>query len=193
MLLFTCTMNLGLYFCYDIPGLLETSIEKTYNKTSQEFPILYSVYSYPNMILPVFGGVFLDVLGTRPSVLLFCSLVALGNIICAIGAYQDASYFWVITLGRFVFGLGGESLSVVQSAVVAKWFKGKELALALACNLTIARLGNVIIGLIVTPLSESVGLGGTFAVGAGVCVFSFITAVMLCFLDKYADKYDGKD
>lgn len=77
--------------------------------------------------------------------------------------------------------------------MVSKWFKGKELALALACNLTIARLGNVIIGLIVTPLNDAVGLGGTFSVGAGICVFSVITVVFLCFVDRYADKYDGKD
>ena len=31
-------------------------------------------------------------------------------------------------IGRAVFGLGGESLSVAKNAIIAKWFVGKELA-----------------------------------------------------------------
>ena len=37
--------------------------------------------------------------------------------------------WYVMWIGRVVFGFGGESLSVAQSAMIAKWFVGKELAL----------------------------------------------------------------
>ena len=33
-------------------------------------------------------------------------------------------------LGRFVFGAGAEPLVVAQSAMLARWFKKKELALS---------------------------------------------------------------
>ena len=46
--------------------------------------------------------------------------------------------------GRVVFGFGGESLTVAQSALVAVWFQDKELAFALGLNLSIARIGGVI-------------------------------------------------
>ena len=46
--------------------------------------------------------------------------------------------------GRVIFGLGGESMGVAQSAIVSSWFKGKEMAFALGINLSIARLGSVI-------------------------------------------------
>jgi hypothetical protein len=36
---------------------------------------------------------------------------------------------------------------------VSKWFKGKELALALAINITMSRFGNVIMGWIVPPIA----------------------------------------
>lgn len=55
----------------------------------------------------------------------------------------------VMIAGRVVFGLGGESMSVAQSAVVSKWFKGKELAMALGFNITISRLGSVINGIVI--------------------------------------------
>lgn len=47
-------------------------------------------------------------------------------------------------VGRVVFGLGGESMSVAQSAIVSVWFKGKELAFALGINLSVSRLGSVL-------------------------------------------------
>ena len=46
--------------------------------------------------------------------------------------------------GRTIFGFGGESLSVVQSAFVASYFQGKELAFAMGVNLALARIGSVV-------------------------------------------------
>lgn len=40
--------------------------------------MLYTVYSIPNMVLPIFGGVFLDKIGMRPGLLLFTSILTLG-------------------------------------------------------------------------------------------------------------------
>jgi len=45
------------------------------------------------------------------------------------------------SLGFFLFGLGAETSIVVISKVIVKWFKGKEIALALGLNIAIARLG----------------------------------------------------
>lgn len=33
-------------------------------------------------------------------------------------------------LGRFIFGLGGESLGIASSIIINKWFVGKELSFA---------------------------------------------------------------
>ena len=44
--------------------------------------------------------------------------------------------------GRFLFGMGAESLIVAITAAVAKWFKGKELSFALGLNLMLARFGS---------------------------------------------------
>jgi MFS family permease len=52
--------------------------------------------------------------------------------------------YWLMLVGRVVFGLGGESMSVAQSAIVSMWFKGKELAFALGINLSVSRLGSVL-------------------------------------------------
>ena len=44
---------------------------------------------------------------------------------------------------RAVLGLGGESLVVAATTVIAKWFKGKELSFAFGIKITIARLASV--------------------------------------------------
>jgi MFS family permease len=47
-------------------------------------------------------------------------------------------------IGFFIFGLGAETSIVALSKVIVKWFKGKELALALGLNLAIGRLGTAL-------------------------------------------------
>jgi len=95
--------------------------------------------------------------------------------------------------GRVVFGLGGESMSVAQSAIVSKWFKGKELAMALGLNLSISRLGSVINGIVVPQIYNEHHLnqlGIALLVGFFVCVFSLVCAIFLVLLDKKADVKD---
>jgi MFS family permease len=86
------------------------------------FNLLYSVYSFPNCVLPFFGGLVSDRLGVRLTGVIFMALILLGQIITSVGTtLKDADTAWyVMWLGRTVFGLGGESLSVAQSAFVGE-------------------------------------------------------------------------
>jgi len=84
----------------------------------------------------VLGGILIDRIGTRKALLIFGALCLVGSIITAFGAA-----FPMMVAGRFVFGMGAESLIVAITTGVAKWFKGKELSFALGINLMIARGG----------------------------------------------------
>jgi nitrate/nitrite transporter NarK len=42
-----------------------------------------------------------------------------------------------------IFGAGSETLIVVQSAIISRWFKGREMALAFGIALTISRIGTL--------------------------------------------------
>jgi hypothetical protein len=65
MLAFACAFLTGSYFCYDNPGVIENTYEKTTGTSQTTFSLLYTVYSYPNIVLPIFGGIFLDMIGLR--------------------------------------------------------------------------------------------------------------------------------
>lgn len=93
--------------------------------------------------------------------------------------------------GRFIFGLGGECMSVAQSAIVTAWFKGGELSFAFGINLSVARVGSAINGPVTGALNTSDGVGFALLVGFFICVFSFCTALVLIAIDAYAAKKDG--
>jgi len=84
------------------------------------------------------GGILLDRIGIRKAGNLFVALCALGVLLTAIGPT-----FPIMLLGRFIFGLGGESLLITKTKILSKWFKGKELALGFALALSVARLGTI--------------------------------------------------
>ena len=62
-----------------------------------------------------------------------------GQAIFAAGGFMDS--FVLMQAGRFVFGLGGETLQVVQNSYVSKWFAGSFLNTVFGLQLSVARFG----------------------------------------------------
>ena len=73
-----CFMVCGSYMCYDFPAILNSSIQEEFKQTSTSINILYSVYSFPNIILPLFGGYLIDYLGIRKGIFIFTFLLVIG-------------------------------------------------------------------------------------------------------------------
>lgn len=100
--------------------------------------------------------------------------------------------------GRGIFGLGGECMSVSQSAIISQWFKGKELSFAFGVTLCVARVGSYINGWALPAVAKDfpdepvkqVAYG--LFLGFAICVMSWITAMVLACIDAYADKVEGK-
>ena len=71
--------------------------------------MLYTVYSLPNIVLPFFGGLLIDKIGARLAILIFSTIILLGQLVCYFGALY--SLFWLMIVGRVIFGMGSESLN----------------------------------------------------------------------------------
>lgn len=97
-----------------------------------------------------FPLVFARVFGIRLGTLIFSTIVTVGQFVYAFGALIDA--FWVMQLGRFIFGVGGESLAVAQNAYTVSWFKGKELNTVFGLQLSMARIGSTVNFLVMEPI-----------------------------------------
>ncbi|MGE5359486.1 MAG: MFS transporter [Bacteroidales bacterium] len=138
ILLFICLLTFGSYFAYDSIGALAPTLIRELHLGRETIGSLYTAYSVAAVFIVFFGGMLIDRLGPRRASLLFSGLVTLGAIVVAF-----ASSTWMLFVGRFIFGAGSESLVVAQSAIISRWFKGKELALAFGISLTISRLGTL--------------------------------------------------
>ncbi|HEX2984128.1 MAG TPA: MFS transporter [Ignavibacteriales bacterium] len=136
ILLFVSLAMFGNYYVYDSISPLADLLAKQLKFSDSEIGLLNAIYSIPNVIMVLIGGIIVDKLGTRISSFIFAFL-------CFVGAALTASSgdITVMAAGRLVFGLGAESLIVAVTTIIGRWFKGKELSLAFGLNLTVARLG----------------------------------------------------
>ena len=74
-----------------------------------EFNLLYSVYSMPNLVIPFFGGMLIDRFGVRYSIVVFLIVLLAGQSIFTAGGYIHKYY--VMIIGRIIFGMGSECLT----------------------------------------------------------------------------------
>ena len=113
-------LGFGSYFCYDGPGALQSEIKSNLNITTAQFSSLYAWYCWPNAVLPIVGGFLMDrVLGIRFGTMVFAMFIVIGQLLFALGGFVDR--LWVMEIGRFVFGIGGESLAVAQNTYAVAW------------------------------------------------------------------------
>src|SRR4030066_514116 len=174
----------GNYYIYDSISPLADLLKTQLAFSDSNIGMLNAIYSFPNIIMVLVGGLIIDRIGTRTSVIIFTTLIMLG----ALGAALTGN-IWVMASGRLIFGLGAESMIVAVTTIIARWFKGKELSFAFGLNLTVARLGSFLAlnsptwGKSLFEYWQS-PLWVTVAAG----VFALICAIIYFFLDVYATK-----
>jgi MFS family permease len=127
----------GNYYIYDSVSPLADVLKAQLGFSDSNIGLLNAIYSIPNIVMVLVGGIVIDRIGTRLSTFLFALLCLLGAAITV-----STGTLEVMAAGRLVFGLGAESLIVAVTTAIAKWFRGKELSFAFGMNLTIARLGS---------------------------------------------------
>lgn len=194
-LLLMCFLCFGSYFCYDTPGALVDNFKDDTHLTTSQFTLLYSIYSWPNVILCFIGGYLVDrYFGVRLGTVIYMTIVFIGAVIFASGVYINT--YWLMILGRFVFGIGGESLQVVVNNYVVLWFKGKELNMVFGLQLSFSRFGSTVNFWIMEPIYRWIGnyyigyerLGVTLFIASMTCFVSLLCGIILGWMDYRAEK-----
>ena len=156
VLVATCLLTFGSYYCFDMPSMLEKPLtdsviaHASFAKKNPSFfyQLFYTVYAWTNMAMSLVAGIMVDRVGLKTSVFLFLSFCLIGSALFGLAftltsLTPDHRYI-LMFVGRFIFGLGGGSITIAQNTITAYWFKNKELAMAFGCTLTISRIGSVI-------------------------------------------------
>jgi len=123
--------------------------------------------------------------------ILFCLLIAVGQVIVSVGVSLEnvQTAFIVMILGRIVFSLGGESLSVAQNIYCSKWFKGKELALSFGVTLSFSRIGSFTNFLVTPRIASSSSLSLAVWFGGLTTLISLAITAMAAASDRIRDNH----
>ena len=148
------------YMFVDVMSPLKSLVESARGWDSSTFGTYASSEYFLNVFVffLIFAGIILDKMGIRFTGLLSASLMVLGAAIKLVGIsdwFQTTEFcawlnsWWVAfpgsakmaSLGFMIFGCGCEMAGTTVSKSIAKWFEGKEMALAMGLEMAIARLG----------------------------------------------------
>lgn len=101
----------------------------------------------------------------------------------------------VAAIGFMIFGCGVEMAGITVSRGIVKWFKGKEMALAMGSEMALARLG-VATCMIFSPffakLGGTVDVSRSVAFGLVLLMIALIMFIVYFFMDKKLDSQTGE-
>lgn len=199
------TMMMG-YFLTDVMSPLENMLETQLHWTSSEYGFFSGSYGYINVFLLMlfFGGIILDKMGVRFTGVMACSLMVLGAFIkfyaisaispnesigLAILGYGDGIKVQVLvaSLGFAIFGVGCEIAGITVSKIIAKWFNGHEMALAMGFQVALARLGTAGALAISPKIASTFNLSAPILFGAICLLVGLLAFIIYCVLDKKLD------
>lgn len=146
------TMLCG-YYLTDVMAPLKPMLEKELLWNSTEYGFFTSAYGWFNVVLLmlILGGIILDKKGVRFTGKMATIIMVIGTAIkfWAISTHTlDGHNFLgmklqvvIAALGYATFGVGVEVAGITVSKIIVKWFKGKEMALAMGLEMASARIG----------------------------------------------------
>lgn len=163
------TMLCG-YFLTDVMSPLKPMLEKELLWDSLDYGIFTSAYGWFNVFafMLIIGGIVLDKMGVRFTGMGACLLMVLG---CGLKYYAISTTFpegstllgmktqvGMAALGYAIFGVGVEIAGITVSKIIVKWFKGKEMALAMGMEMATARLGTMLALAVTVPIATFFGI-----------------------------------
>ncbi len=175
-------LMLSTYWFQDFYGGLKGLMESELGFSSEQFGRIIGLTTIANMFgMIIIGGIILDKWGVRLAGLLFGGIAVLGGLISALataGTFgsDQSTMMTAMIIGRILFGSGLEVVCVVVNRTIVKWFKGYELALAMAISMGFGRLGSAM------GLALSVDIGGGSVAPAVTFAATLIGIALIMFL-----------
>lgn len=213
-LILVALMMFFAYMFVDVMSPLQSLVKTKLDWNAEAF----GYYAGAEYMLNVFGflivaGIILDKMGVRFTGVLSASVMLIG---ACIKLYAISSWFegtalcqwldswWVempgtaklAALGFMIFGCGCEMAGITVSKAIAKWFEGKEMALAMGCEMAIARLGVFAVLSLSPRLAEWMGASDpSVVIPVAFCtvllLIGLISYSTFCILDTRFDKQLG--
>ena len=202
------TMLCG-YYLADVMAPLKGLLEQQLSWDSGDYGFFTSAYGWFNVFLffLIIGGIILDKKGVRFTGLMATSIMVVGisikywaisthsldGIVWDLFLFSSKAQVLIAGLGFAIFGVGIEVAGITVSKIIVKWFKGKEMALAMGLEMATARIGT---GLAIGTSLPIAKLFGTVSMpllfGLVMACIGLIAFIIYTFQDKKLDASQAK-
>lgn len=98
-------------------------------------------------------------------------------------------------IGFMVFGCGVEMAGITVSRGIVKWFKGKEMALAMGSEMALARLGVatcMIFSPVIAKMFGRIDVSRSVAFGVILLIIALVMFIVYFFMDRKLDAQTGE-
>jgi nitrate/nitrite transporter NarK len=201
-----------MYYLTDAMAPLQERLQANLGWSASDYGFFTSGYGWFNvfLLMLIFSGMILDKIGVRFTGILGILIMLAGGFIkyWAIsghvqGTYELTIFSWqaiapsaksavVAGFGFAIFGVGCEMFGIAANKAVVRWFRGKEMALAIGLNTSTGRIGTALAMFTPIPLVKLTGdisspvILSLFLLGLGLLVFFLFT-----FMDRKLDKEEA--
>lgn len=208
-LILIASMMFFAYMFVDVMSPLKSLIESARGWDSGTFGTYAASEHFLNVFVffLIFAGIILDKMGIRFTGLLSASLMVVGASIKFVGIsdwFQTTGLcgwldsWWVsfpgsakmASLGFMIFGCGAEMAGTTVSKAIAKWFQGKEMALAMGLEMAIARLGVFAVMWIAPMISNAYdkSVVAPVAFCTALLIIGLLCYTVFVYMDKALDR-----
>jgi len=129
--------SFGNFYVYDSIGPVADLLQQQRNFSDTQIGLLNAIYSLPNVVLILIGGVLVDRFGASRMTVWTATVCLAGAALTAFG--PDITW---MAAGRLLFGIGAETFLIATTVAIVDYFGGAGLAFAMGLSLAIARAGS---------------------------------------------------
>ena len=201
-----------MYYLTDAMAPLQERLQANLSWSASDYGFFTSGYGWFNvfLLMLVFSGMILDKMGVRFTGILSIGIMLIGGFIKywaisghVTGMYELTIFSWQVIapsaksaviagFGFAIFGVGCEMFGIAANKAVVRWFRGKEMALAIGLNTSTGRIGTALAMFTPIPLIKLTGdisapvLLSLFLLGIGLLVF-----ILFTFMDRKLDQEEA--
>ena len=201
-----------MYYLTDAMAPLQQNLQSNLHWSATDYGLFTSGYGWFNvfLLMLVFSGMILDKLGTRFTGFLAIGIMLIGAGIkyWAISGHVTGTYAlnigsWqvlgetaksavVAGLGFAVFGVGCEMFGIAANKAVVRWFRGKEMALAIGLNTSTGRIGTALAMFTPLPLYKlTKDVSAPVLLSIVLLCIGLLVFIFFNVLDKRLDKEES--
>jgi MFS family permease len=197
------------YFFTDIMSPLQGMLRDQMGWSNSSYGTFAGSYSMLNVFccMLIFGGIILDKAGIRFTGTFFIGIMIIGaslNYYAMTDTFTNGGFGYkflnsfltdykpslkMAMIGYSLFGVGVEIAGITVSRIIVKWFKGKEMALAMGLEMACAR-GGMLVAFSASPFMTGADkvISRPLAFGVILLIVGFVAFMIHNMMDIKLDK-----